>query len=99
MSSTVRTVNVLLELFGQARLMTGLSEVEVALPLRSRVGDVASALAQLCPELVGDVIRGDVSGFQDSYVLNLNGLSFVEDGWLAPEPGDRLLVFSSQAGG
>ena len=92
-------VDVRVELFGRARMTSGLRYVEVALPKSADRANVAVALAQACPELVGEVISEDGSGFQESYTLNVNGTTFVGDGPLGLISGDAVLLFSSQAGG
>ena len=92
-------INILMELFGTARISTGRRMLELAVPEQAEISDVIEALAEICPELVGKVIMDDRSRLQESYTLNLNGTSFVRDGRLCLKPGDRLLLFSSQAGG
>ena len=73
--------------------------MEIAVPREGATRDVAAALAELCPEMVGRIVRDDRSGLQESYTFNLNGRTFVSEGQLHLEPGDTLLLFSSQAGG
>lgn len=93
------TVRVRVELFGLARLVAGRREVEIEVPEQAAPSDVAVALADACPALVGSAIREDRAGLKDSYVFNLNGAAFVAGGPLRLKPGDSLLLFSSQAGG
>ena len=45
------------------------------------------------------MIDEDGTGLLESHVLNVNGTAFVDGGRLDLGPGDRLLLFSSQAGG
>lgn len=97
--ASTTTVSVWVELFGQARILSGCRQVEVAMPERAEAGDMATALAEACPELVGKVIREDSTGLQVSYIFNLNGTAFVDDEELHLREGDSLLLFSSQAGG
>ncbi len=92
-------VDVRAELFGIARMVSGRSGVTLTVPERSYPGDLASALASVCPELVGPVIAADRSGLHSSYTFNINGTSFVGDGRLQLTPEDTVLLFSSQAGG
>ena len=96
---TSTLVNIRVELFGLARLLSRRREVEVVVPEHATTYDVAPALADACPELVGSVILEDRSGLQPSYTLNLNAMSFVGDRPLELKPGDTVLLFSSQAGG
>jgi molybdopterin converting factor small subunit len=82
-----------------ARILTGRRQVDVTVLGHARPADLASALAEVCPALVGQVILEDRSGLQQSYTLNLNGTSFVSDEQLELKSGDTVLLFSSQAGG
>ena len=88
------------ELFGQARLVIGRRSVEVVLSSNSGVSDLAYALAERFPELVGKAIRYDRRGLLESYTFNLNGLEFINDhDQLNLTSDDTILLFSSQAGG
>jgi molybdopterin converting factor small subunit len=98
-NATQTLTNVHVELFGLARIACGKSQVEVAVPEYARPGDLAAALAGACPELVGRAIREDLSGLQQSYTFNLNGMAFMSDAPLRLKHGDAILLFSSQAGG
>ncbi len=93
------TVNISIELFGTARMACGRRRLEGRVPANASIGDVASALAKICPELVGVALREDLSGLLESYILNLNATEFVESEELTLRDGDILLLFSSQAGG
>ena len=97
--TTPASVDVRVELFGQARILSGRRHVDVAVPSEAWPEDLATALGKACPELIGKVLREDRSGLQESYTFNLNGTAFVGDGPLHLIPGDHLLLFSSQAGG
>jgi len=57
------------------------------------------ALAEACPSLVGPVIGEDLTKLQDGYILNRNGLAFLNEDRLSLSSGDSLLILSSQAGG
>ena len=94
-----KQVDIQVELFGLARIAAGRRQVDVRVPKRAHPAEVASALADACPELIGDIILDDRSGLQQSYTFNLNGTSFLSDRQLDLNPGDTLLLFSSQAGG
>ena len=94
-----KQIGIHVELFGLARIETGRRQVDVRVPQRAHPAEVASALADACPELIGKVILDDRSGLQESYTFNLNGTSFLSDHQLDLSPGDTLLLFSSQAGG
>jgi molybdopterin converting factor small subunit len=87
------------ELFGTARLTAGRRELTIEVVGEPRASDVVAAIAGACPALVGSVIDEDGTGLLESHVLNVNGTAFVDGGRLDIGPGDRLLLFSSQAGG
>jgi hypothetical protein len=87
------------ELFGMARLVARCNRVQIRVPSDAGTGHLAAALAEACPDLVGDIVLEDRSGLQKSYAVNLNGKSFVSGQHLGLKHGDTLLVFSSQAGG
>jgi hypothetical protein len=92
-------VTVQVELYGWAQLACGRRQIAIAVPQEAAVTDIMRVLAAACPALLGGVIRADLSGLCESYVLNLNGLVFVARDRLQVQPGDTLLLFSSQAGG
>ena len=92
-------VNVRVELFGSARRLARCRYVQIAAPGRAEVRDLTTALAQSCPELVGEIILASQLGLEESYVFNLNGRSFVSNQPIQLRSGDNLLLFSSQAGG
>ena len=97
--TTPLLVKVSVELFGNARVISGRSAADITVPASSHDRDIVTALADACPELVGAVVQADLSGLQSSYVFNVNGEKFVADGQLDLSPGDSILLFSSQAGG
>ena len=88
-----------IELFGLARLAAGVPEVSLPLPGPVTLSRAVRFLAEACPALVGKAIREDGGALMDGYVLNLNGLSFVDDPSAMVSPGESLLLLSDQAGG
>ena len=99
---TSKPVAIIVELFGTARIACGQHEVALELPASPTLADLANSLASACPELIGNAILDDMSGLMKSYTLNLNGTAFVSDApgqHIELQDGDRLLLFSSQAGG
>lgn len=96
-SPTLVTVTV--ELFGNARLLAGRHCLRLRVEDDCALGGVAEAIGREHPALVGTVVREDLSGFLESYTVNLNGVEFIDDGHERLSDGDSLLVFSSQAGG
>jgi hypothetical protein len=97
--SQAAQVTIQVELYGLAQIACGRRQMAIAVPHEAAVTDIMTALAEACPALRGCVIRADLSGLYESYVLNLNGLAFVARERLQLQPGDTLLLFSSQAGG
>ena len=90
---------VTVELFGSARSACGVRLVNLDLPSETRVSDLARALASALPALVGVAIDERMDALTVSYTANLNGLDFLGDTARKVADGDRVLVFSSQAGG
>ena len=89
----------LVELFGTARIAAGCREIVIEVDAETDAGDVVAAIAAACPALVGGVIDEKGTRLLESHVLNVNGTTFVDGGRISLGPGDRLLLFSSQAGG
>ena len=87
------------ELLGVARLRARTSRVSVDLPRPATLAQVLSALALELPVLVGPVINETRDGLTAGHVCNVNGRDFVRDAGRRVEPGDRLLIMSSDAGG
>ena len=92
-------VEVTVELFGRARIISGRQTVEISVPHETDRHEVAAALAAACRELVGTAIQEGGADLLDSYTLNLNSTEFVNGRRFRVAQGDRLLLFSSQAGG
>ena len=90
---------IVVELFGMARISCGRRDVEIEAPLDAGMEGIVEALADACPALVGVAIREDRTGLLDSYTFNLNGTTFVSGSTSRLREGDRLLLFSSMAGG
>lgn len=93
------TVSVTVELFGHARLVYGHREIAAHLPPDMASSDLALALHTLAPSLRGVVVEESGRGLMESYAANLNGISFLESSPVRIKDGDRIYVFSSQAGG
>ncbi len=98
-SQTQKKVTVNVELFGHARSVAGVRDLELALPPRSGASDLAAALANALPSLLSVALESDCSRLLPSYTANLNGLAFIGDDPIPISPGDRIFLFSSQAGG
>jgi hypothetical protein len=97
--SKAAPVSIQVELYGLAQMACNRRQMCIDVPCEAAMTDIMQALVHACPALRGLVIRDDLSGLYESYVLNLNGLTFVARDRLQLQPGDTLLLFSSQAGG
>ena len=91
------TINV--ELFGNARLLAGCKVVRLRVAEDCALSDIAEGIGRQHPALVGTVVREDITGFLESYTVNLNGVEFLDEPRRRLSDGESLLVFSSQAGG
>ena len=94
-----RRGRIVVELFGMARISCGRRDVEIEVPPDGGMERIVEVLADACPALVGIAIREDRAGLLDSYTFNLNGTTFVSGSTSTLREGDRLLLFSSLAGG
>ena len=99
MARSTATLSVLVELFGTPRLRTGKHEVALELQAESSRREVIAALAEACPELVGHGICEDLSDLDEGFVFNQGGMTFLSGERFTFQPGDSLLLLSSQAGG
>ena len=93
------TVRVKVELFGTPRIHCETKEVDLAVPYPANRSNLVATLADQCPSLVGHGLKDDLTGLDDGYVFNLNGLAFLGGDDFALADGDSLLLLSSQAGG
>ena len=91
------TINV--ELFGHARTIAGVHDVQLQLPTESSASDLAVALAAALPSLVSTALDENGAHLLSSYTANLNGLEFMGKEPIPISAGDSIFLFSSQAGG
>ena len=98
-TQTQNSVIVRVELFGHARTVAGVRDLQIALPPQSGASDLAAALAAALPSLLSTAIEDDGSSLLPSYTANLNGLAFITDDPVQISEGDTIYLFSSQAGG
>lgn len=92
-------MNLVVELYGAARHLTGTKEatVEVAEPATLR--DVARAIGKAFPRLVGPVVAPQSADLIEPYVFSRDG-RFVSPSVDAPvTPGERLVLMFVPAGG
>ncbi|HZA24806.1 MAG TPA: hypothetical protein VFA32_19790 [Dehalococcoidia bacterium] len=73
--------------------------MELELPAEASPHQLVQAIARVCPVLVGDVLREDLTDLQDGYIFNHNGISFLSNDSLRLQSGDFLLLLPNQAGG
>jgi hypothetical protein len=99
MAHSLVTLPILVELYGTPRLRTGRREVALELPPETSRREVVLALAEACPELVGHAICYDLSDLNQGFVFNQGGRTFLTGDRFSFQPGDTLLLLSSQAGG
>jgi molybdopterin-guanine dinucleotide biosynthesis protein A/molybdopterin converting factor small subunit len=93
------TVGCTVELFGVARLLTGMREINLALRPDATIADVFEALSGKLPSLSGRVISADGTRLVDGYACNVNGLEFVRSADARVKPGDNIAIISADAGG
>lgn len=82
-----------------SRLLAGQTEVELKLASGAPLRDALAALGREHAGLVGPVLAPDGDGLLPCYALSLNGRSFAPDLDVPLEPGDRILILSTPAGG
>lgn len=87
------------ELLGPARLVAGQNELTLPLDRTLTVGELIGLLARHCPALVGPVLDPQRQTLVEGYILNRNGRDFLAHPQARVEPGDRLLLLASSAGG
>ena len=98
-SAALSTFCLTVELFGVARLKAKTATVSLTLATNAHLGDALHALAQAVPTLVGPVLTPSCSTLVPGYVCNVNGLDFTRDLSRPLQPGDQVLILSSDAGG
>ena len=99
MNGVTAVVRVKVELFGTPRIHCGTTAVELSVSCPANRNSLVAALAEQCPPLVGQGLKEDLTGLDDGYVFNLNGLTFLGEADFILADGDSLLLMSSQAGG
>jgi len=90
---------VAVELFGAPRLLAKAASVDVSCEEPAVVRDLLRGLEEACPALKGRILRAGEGGLVEGFLLSVNGRRFVRDLDETLTAGDRLLLFSSSAGG
>ena len=96
---SAETKRVVVELFGAARKVAGVAEVELELALAATVRDTMRALAAIHSALSGTVIDPESCALKPHFFLNLDGRETIREYDFAPRHGARLLLMSAIVGG
>jgi molybdopterin converting factor small subunit len=86
--------DVTVEFYGIPRQRAGRPELFVA---AHTITELLGALERACPGLAG-IMQQD-GQLNPHYLLSINGEKFANDGGQSLVPGDRVLLFSADAGG
>lgn len=87
------------ELFGMARQIAHLSQVDFEINEGGDLRDLALAMAQAYPGLCGTIIDLEGGNLVPPYIFNINGKYSVHDLTTKLNAGDSVLVFSTMIGG
>jgi molybdopterin-guanine dinucleotide biosynthesis protein A len=87
------------ELFGVAKLRAKTSRLSIELAGSATLAEIFSAVAEKLPALVGTVIAPTRDSLVSGNACNVNGREFVTDPEFVIQPGDHILLVSSDAGG
>jgi hypothetical protein len=90
----VEPVEVTVEFYGIPRQRAGRAEMTVQ---ARTLGDLLSAVERACPGLAGLLQPGGRLASQ--YLLSIDGREFAAESGRRMNPGERLLLLSSDAGG
>jgi hypothetical protein len=88
-----------IELLGVARLIAGVSALEVPYPAEGTAGALVRELAARLPALVGTVIDDGGAGLVDGFVLSLDGRVWTRDPAAPLAGAPHALLLSNMAGG
>ena len=94
-------MNILVELGGISRVLTGVRELSLQVTDDTTFRDILALLGTRYPVLIGQVIHPDGTELFASNMLNLNGRHMLREEQLdeSPQDGDRILLMSVLAGG
>lgn len=92
---------VLVEFTGVSRMLTGVSELSLAITPGTTFADIVNNLGQKFPSLLGQIIDKNGSDFIATNLFSLNGKQIIQEGEMngTPSNGDRLILLSLLAGG
>jgi len=94
-----KSVDCTVEFFGMAQLLAKTKTISLALPEEATLSHVFSVLAKRLPILVGRVITPEGNTLVSGCACNVNGLEFVRNPTAKIKAGDKVLIFSADAGG
>src|SRR5688572_16260534 len=86
-----RPVGCHVELFGTARVGTGIRDLVVPLAGPTTIRELVAILLAACPELGNAVLDGERGTVKSGYLLNRNGRDFLLGPDASVSPGDNLL--------
>jgi len=89
----------IVQLFGLAREVTELHELEVKLKDGASLGDVIAVLRREIPALEGRVIRAGEDRLMEHCAFNINGRFFLNDKDVQLQDGDRVSLLTLATGG
>lgn len=94
-------LQVLVEFTGISRMLTGVSELSLAITPGTTFADIVSLLGQKYPALVGQIIDKNSREFITTNLFSLNGQHIIQESEMngTPANGDRLILISLLAGG
>ena len=87
------------ELFGPARLASGVRYIALELEHPISVRELTSMLAGRCPSLMDGILDVGLGTVGAGYILNRNGREFLVGPDPLINPGDSILLLSSAVGG
>jgi len=96
-------MRITVELFDLARHLTKKEQVELDIHVRTRdvvtLQDVAVALCESTPELLGRVLNPETKKPMDTYAFNLNGRYITQNLNTEVKEGDRVILMTVVGGG
>ncbi len=94
-------MKITVEFAGLARVLTRQSQIHLDVSEGMTFRDILFRLAEMFPQLAGDVIDPTLGTLRSSNMLNLNGKRMIQPSEMdaSPQEGDRLILMSILAGG
>ncbi|MFC1949326.1 MoaD/ThiS family protein [Chloroflexota bacterium] len=92
-------IKCIVEMFGLAREVSELPEIEIGLEKGAGLSDVVAALRREIPALEGPVIRKGEDRLEDSVTFNIDGRFYHNDNGIELKDGDHLRLLTLAIGG